>query len=249
MTSLTHWDSLLMAKNADGTPMSIEEIKTECFVLMVAASDTTSAFICPFVHHVAHDKRVLDKLMAEIDDFERRGKLTSPVAMYDETLSMPYFMACVRETLRYSPSTPMIMPRMVSKGGLQLGETFIPAGTEIGSNPYVVHRNRKIFGEDADQFRPERWLDEDRARVMERHNQAWGYGTRICLGKNIAQLETQKLCLEVSTLNMREMRVASPSEADTGHLSFFASLPSSLPHQTNLGELKTGPLKSTLTNG
>lgn len=178
--------------------MTIEEVKTECFVLMVAASDTTSAFISPFVNLVANNKRVLRKLTDEIDDFERRGLLTKPVARFDETNALPYFMACIRETLRFAPSTPMILPRMVSKGGLQLGETFLPEGTEIGSNPYVIHRNKEIFGEDADEFVPERWLDDRRAQEMEKYWQAWGYGTRICLGKNVAQLETHKLGLEVS---------------------------------------------------
>lgn len=28
-------------------------------------------------------------------------------------------------------------------------------------NPYVVHRNKKIFGQDANSFRPERWFERD----------------------------------------------------------------------------------------
>jgi cytochrome P450 len=189
----------LQAKNADETPMSIEEVKTECFVLMVAASDTTSAFICPFVNNIIQSPRVCAKLMQEIEAFEKAGRLTSPIVTFDETNEMPYFMACVKETLRFSPSTPMIMPRYISKGGLNLFGKFAPEGTEIGANPYVVHRNKAVFGDNADEFWPERWLDDpEKAKEMDRYNFAFGYGTRVCLGKNIAQLETQKLCLQVS---------------------------------------------------
>jgi cytochrome P450 len=78
---------------------------------------------------------------------------------------------------------------------------YVPGGTEIGANPYVVHRDTKIFGEDADVFRPERWLleggQEEKVREMEKYLMTFGYGTRVCLGKNIAQLETQKLCCQL----------------------------------------------------
>ena len=197
--------SLLKARNADGSLITIEEVKTECFVLMVAASDTTSAFICPFVNNICQDSRIYSKMIEEIDDFEKRNKLSSPVVKYDETNEMPYFMACVKETLRFSPSTPMIMPRYISKGGLTVNGQWIPEKTEMGSNPYVIHRDTTVFGEDADVFRPERWLgNEERAKEMEKYLQTFGYGTRTCLGKNIAQLETQKLCLQVMVVRHRQ---------------------------------------------
>ena len=166
---------------------------------MVAASDTTSAFICPFVNNVCQDPRVYSNLVREIDTFEEQSKLSSPVATFDQTNDMPYFMACVKETLRFSPSTPMIMPRYISKGGLNINGQWIPEKTEVGANPYVVHRDTAIFGEDAHVFRPERWLgDKDKVKEMDKYMMTFGYGTRTCLGKNIAQLETQKLCLQVS---------------------------------------------------
>ena len=196
--SSNSWDSLLHAQNADGSLISIEEVKVECFILMVAASDTTSAFICPFVNNIIQDQRIYNKLQAEIDEFERQGRLTSPVVKFDETNQMPYYMACVKENLRFSPSTPMIMPRYISDGGIIVDGTLIPERAEMGANPYVIHRDISVYGEDAHLFRPERWLvDHERVKEMDRYLMTFGYGTRSCLGKNIAQLETQKLCLQV----------------------------------------------------
>ncbi|CAH0054698.1 unnamed protein product [Clonostachys solani] len=193
-------DNIIAAKNEDGTPITIEEVKTECFVLMVAASDTTAAFFCGFVRYVLQTPGVYDKLMAEIDDFQARGLLSDPVPTFEEIKALPYFEACHRETLRYQPSTPMIIPRYVSDGGLELYGRHVPAGTEIGANPYVVHRNKEVFGEDADCFNPERWLrDPDTAREMDKCILTWGYGPRVCLGKNIALLETYKLLIQVNS--------------------------------------------------
>ncbi|KAK1634586.1 cytochrome P450 monooxygenase [Colletotrichum phormii] len=190
-------DNILAAKNEDGTPISVEEVKTECFVLMVAASDTTAAFFCGFVRYVLQTPGVYDKLMAEIGDFERRGKLASPVPTFEEIKAMPYLEACHRETQRYQPSTPMIIPRYVGEEGLQLYGRRVPPGTEIGANPYVVHRDKTVFGEDADVFRPERWLESpERAQEMDKYLLTWGYGPRICLGKNIALMETHKLLIQ-----------------------------------------------------
>ncbi|RAK71705.1 cytochrome P450 [Aspergillus fijiensis CBS 313.89] len=191
-------DNILSATNPDGTPITLEEVKTECFVLMFAASDTTAAFFCGFVRYVLETPGIYERLVAEIDEYDQRGDLTSPVPRYDEIKDMRYFTACYKETMRYQPSTPMIIPRYVSPGGLTLHNQHIPAGTEIGANPYVVHRNHRVFGEDADVFRPDRWLvaDPDHIALMDKCILTWGYGTRICLGKNIALLETYKLLVQ-----------------------------------------------------
>ena len=117
------------------------------------------------------------KLIAEINDFDRYLLLASPVSNSEEIKQMPYFVAYHRETLQYQPSTPIIIPRRVSAGGL-----FAPEGTEIGANLYVIQRNKGVFGEDADFFRLEQWL-EDPEKETDRYLLAWGYGTRSVLGR------------------------------------------------------------------
>lgn len=179
---------------------------------MVAASDTTAAFFCGFVRYVVQTPGVYEKLVAEIDDFDRRGLLNQPVPLFEQVKQMPYFKACHLEVTRFYPSTPMIIPRYVSEGGMDLYGVHAPAGAEIGANPYVIQRDKKMFGEDADVFRPERWLeDEARAVHMEKHILTWGYGTRICLGKNIALMETYKLMSQVNIVyNAPSVALANP---------------------------------------
>lgn len=80
---------------------------------------------------------------------------------------------------------------------------FIPPGTVIGLNPYVTGRNTSVFGPDAESFRPERWLrlsDEDtetwNARLRLQRSAAdfaFGAGSRICLGRNLAIVESYKI--------------------------------------------------------
>lgn len=151
---------------------------------------------------------IYEKLIAEIDSAEEHGLLSSPIAKYDETLALPYFMACINETLRHDAPAQTILPRYVSPGGLEAYGTIIPEGSEIGASPYIIHRDKGIFGADAHIFRPERWLEDDkRNQQMEKYGMWWGYGDRNCAGKNFAQLEMQKLCLQL----IREFEITSAS--------------------------------------
>lgn len=67
--------------------------------------------------------------------------------------------------------------------------------TNVGINAWVAHRNTTIFGDDADQFRPERWLEasEDKTKIMDQNFMPFGLGSRTCIGKNISILEINKL--------------------------------------------------------
>lgn len=71
--------------------------------------------------------------MAEVDDATRRGRLSDPVPQYDEVVAhCPYYVACVRETMRLTPSAPNIFPRLAPAEGLDLGVgRFAPGGTEV----------------------------------------------------------------------------------------------------------------------
>jgi hypothetical protein len=56
----------------------------------------------------------------------------------------------------------------------------------VGINPAVVQYDKGVFGEDAHEFKPERWLEsEGRTRAMEKAVLTFGAGTRTCTGKNV----------------------------------------------------------------
>ncbi len=168
-------------------------------MLMVAAPDTTSALICAIINNVIQHADVHSKLMSEILNATAAGALDSPVATFVQIRNLPYFTACVQETSRLFPSIPVILPRRVLQGDLVLNGRFIPGGTTIGASAAVVNRDVHIFGADAEMFRPERWLEKpDKVAQMHRHIFTWGFGSRKCMGKNLALLETYKFCVQVS---------------------------------------------------
>lgn len=92
------------------------------------------------------------------------------------------------------PAIGMLIERVVPPSGATICGSFIPGGTIVGCNAWVVQRDRSTFGEDCDNYRPERWLaDADSTHKMERAMLQFGAGTHLCLGQNIALMEIYKL--------------------------------------------------------
>ncbi|KAI4129722.1 MAG: hypothetical protein LQ338_002106 [Usnochroma carphineum] len=192
------FDSFVQTTDAKGEYIGLQAAEFECFVFTVGAQDTTAAFISAFVDHILRNPSTKTKLVKEINHFESEGSLSFPVVRYKETTGMPYFMACVRETLRLSPSVSMLLPRYVSPGGMYIGKTWVPDGTEISASPFVLHRDKQLFGDDAELFNPERWLgDVERVRLMQKYFFAFGYGSRKCIGRHLAMFEAQKFCMQL----------------------------------------------------
>ncbi|KAK5000694.1 hypothetical protein LTR66_000485 [Elasticomyces elasticus] len=124
---------------------------------------------------------------------------------------MTYLQAYIKETMRIHPALGQILPRIVPTGGVHLCGKFIPEGTEVGCNAWTVHRDRAIFGDDVDDWRPERWLDSDEHRVkeMDRYMFIFGGGSRTCMGRHIAMLELSKLVPEL--FSTYEIQLIDPS--------------------------------------
>jgi cytochrome P450 len=166
-----------------------------------AGSDTTAIALREVTWRILTHAESFEQMMAEIkkalmsrtdvEDYEK------PIT-WAESKEMTYFQALIKECLRLHPALGQIIPREVPKGGVELCGKSIPEGTIVGCNAWTVHRDRKLYGADADEFRPERWLDEDTDKVknMENLSFAFGGGPRVCLGRNIAMLEISKFIPE-----------------------------------------------------
>ncbi|KAF2157283.1 cytochrome P450 [Myriangium duriaei CBS 260.36] len=156
-----------------------------------AGSDTTAISLRAIIYYLLKNPECKQKLVDEIDTRRRTGELSDPATLA-EANAMPYLQAVMYEALRLFPATGLVMPRVVPAGGCVVAGTFLPAGTVVGANAWVLHRNREVFGDDVEAFRPEKWLKEDTGD-MHRFFFAFGSGARLCIGKNISWLEMSKL--------------------------------------------------------
>ncbi|KAK7432095.1 hypothetical protein QQZ08_001385 [Neonectria magnoliae] len=203
------------ARDENGKPLPMEYIKAEVLVVLLAGADTTGTAFQGLVKCVLTNPSVYIKLMAELDAATRDDKLSSPVPLYEEVLAhCPYYLACVHEAMRLIPSAPTIFPHLVSRGGIELDGKHVPEGTEVTANTLLVQRDVNIHGEDADVFRPERWLEsKEKAREYAKYSMTFGYGSRACLGQHVANMEMYKAPLQFfRTFRVKLCHVERPAK-------------------------------------
>lgn len=71
---------------------------------------------------------------------------------------MEYLDACVQEAVRIHPPFALPFERVVPVGGVNVMGKYLPEGVFVGGNPYVVNRHKPTFGENVEDWSPERWL-------------------------------------------------------------------------------------------
>jgi cytochrome P450 len=168
----------------------------------MAGSDSTATAIRVVLYYVAATPKVYIKFQAEIDEAIRNGTISRPIIQDREARQLPYLQACIKEGLRVHPPVASILTKVTPREGDTLDDgTFIPGGTRIGISTWATHRNKATFGEDAEVFRPERWLEAtgDHLQRMERTLEVlFGSGRYGCLGKSVAFIELNKFFVEVN---------------------------------------------------
>ena len=88
------------------------------------------------------------------------------------------------------PALGVNIERVVPASGDTIAGHYVPGGTIVGCNPWVIQRDVAIFGDYVDTYRPERWLrDAGAVKEMTRTMFQFGRGNHVSLGKNIALLE------------------------------------------------------------
>jgi cytochrome P450 len=193
----------LEARYSDGKPLTPLQRRAHVTLLIQAGADTTGTALGSILRFLVVEKSVYARAQAEIDAADKAGLLSNPI-QYEETRQhLPYFVACIKEGLRLNPPASNLFARVAPKGGKIIDGVYIPEGTEITSHAYAMQRYKGLYGEDAEEFRPERWMESEKKDFeYEAAQFTFGVGPRVCLGKDVAIMEMYKLLPEVSFRNI-----------------------------------------------
>ncbi|KAJ7915749.1 cytochrome P450 [Mycena leptocephala] len=196
--------SLLMKSNMcseEGLHLTDEELVASTSIIIFAATDTTSSSLNRFLHVIAQNPDVQDKLRAEI--------LGHPETLdHDTIVGLPYLDAVIRETMRlYPPVTPavvrqpvedIVMPLSTPVTGVDgtiMNAINVPKGTQCYIAIGASNHDKQVWGEDALEFRPERWVNGKAESVTTKLCGVYGNtmtfigGNRSCIGFKFSQLE------------------------------------------------------------
>ncbi|KAJ5578689.1 uncharacterized protein N7459_007653 [Penicillium hispanicum] len=212
----------LAAHQAHPEFMTETLVQTMAVSMAFAGSETTAISLSAVFYFLLKHPPALARLRAEIDDAGRSGHFADTdtgLVTWHESQRLPYLDACIKEAFRLHPAAGLPLERVVPEGGADIAGHFVPGGTIVGCSAWLIHMNKAIFGEDAEVYRPERWLpdaqgitgEDDRRRIKEMNGTMFqfGMGSRTCIGKNISLLEIYKLV--PSMLRRFEIQLTDPS--------------------------------------
>lgn len=100
--------------------------------------------------------------------------------------SLPYLEALVLESLRTITSVETYQPRVVPPGGCTIEGYYLPEGTVVSSQPYLINNHAAYFHSPFD-FNPDRWLvGKDECNALKNRLWTFSSGPRACIGKHLA---------------------------------------------------------------
>ncbi|KAI9987890.1 hypothetical protein PInf_024145 [Phytophthora infestans] len=178
---------------------------------LIAGRDTTAQALSWFFVNLSKEPRVEAAIRKEIEDKLSTLKAGGVPAMQDVS-ELVYLEAALKETLRLHPSVPF-EPKQAREDTTLSDGTFVPAGSAIGLATYSMGRMTQVWGPDAEEFKPERWIDSTSGKVIAVSAYkfaSFNAGPRVCLGMNLAMLE-MKLVI-VGLLSRFHVEVVSPKE-------------------------------------
>lgn len=129
-----------------------------------------------FCWNVLCRPQVYQKLVDEL-----LGADLSELVQYNEALTLNYFQACLKEAMRLQPAVGFNITRYVPDSGIEIEGNWLPPGTQVAVNAWVLHRDKDVFGDDAESFRPERWLDRSPVDLKRMERCLFQVSASICL--------------------------------------------------------------------
>ncbi|XP_065864678.1 cytochrome P450 71D445 [Euphorbia lathyris] len=159
-------------------PLSDVTIKAVIMDMFVAGVDTSAATTEWLMSELIKNPEVMKKAQAEIRE-KFKGKASIDEA---DLQDLHYLKLVIKETFRLHPSVPLLVPRECRESCVIEGYD-IPVKTKIMVNAWAMGRDTKYWGEDAEKFKPERFIDSP--IDFKGHNFEYlpfGSGRRSCPG-------------------------------------------------------------------
>ena len=168
--------ALLTARDEEGGGgLSDKEVASNVLTFILAGHETTARTLGWVLHLISRTPEVAARLHQEADAFD--------VDAPDWADRLPWTRAVIEEAMRLFPPAPTLARRAL--GPDVVGGQAIGPGTAVLISPWVLHRHDLLW-DAPEEFRPERFLPENRKSV-----DRWAYipfsaGPRVCIGAAFA---------------------------------------------------------------
>jgi cytochrome P450 len=200
-------EMLIEAQDADtGERMNDQQVRDEVSGIYGAGHETTALALTWAWHALNRHPDVLAKIRAEVDALGHDVRA-------DDLPNLPYTLAVIEETMRLYPPVPMTV--RVAFERTELGGSPIPKGDLIFLVIRNIHRHPSYWP-DPLEFRPERFLPENKSSLSRTAYMPFLSGPHMCIGNHFALMEGQLLlAMMVQKYDVTE----SPQQSDEGKMA------------------------------
>lgn len=164
-----------------------EVIRDQLMSIFTAGRDTTTSVLSYLFFELSRRPDVVTEIQREVHDLNLAD--TEQLPTWEQLRNMKYLNWSIKEALRLNPpvatnAREAVRDTVLPVGGGVDGKSpvFVTKGTNIRYIPWAIHRRKDIYGDDADDFRPERW--ETLRPTFE--YVPFNAGPRICVGQQFA---------------------------------------------------------------
>ena len=184
------------------------ELAQQALTMMAAGHETTSSTLSWCVYLLSRHPELQRRVREEV-----RKNLPSPnsgeIISAAEIDNLPLLNAVCNETTRLYPTVPVTIREVVTP--TRLLDRTLPIGTIVVLSPWAINRSEPFWGRDAQEFKPERWINDDGTC-----NNTGGapsnyalltflHGPRSCIGQGFARSELK--CLVAAVVGRYEFEL------------------------------------------
>ncbi|KAL3459282.1 cytochrome P450 [Aspergillus heterothallicus] len=177
-----------------------EGLVEQLLTIIAAGHETSASAFTWACYLLAQDQAAQDRLRSELTSVVPALLAEAPTAdtLANTLETIPYLNAVCNEVLRFNPPVPLIR-RIATTPTTILGHA-IPPGTQVLLCPHAINRSPELWGPDAGEFNPDRWISLETGRAnndggmgSNYANLTFSHGPRSCIGQNFAKAELRML--------------------------------------------------------
>jgi len=167
-----------------GEGMTDDSIVNNLITFLIAGHETTSGALSFAFYYLLKNPKALEKTKEEIDRVVGTEDITG-----EHLSKLPYVEAVLRESLRLQPTAPAMTVGALENTVIG-GKYYIKKGEPLICMFQNIQSDKAVYGEDADEFRPERMLEENFHKLPKNAWKPFGNGSRGCIGRAFAWQES-----------------------------------------------------------
>lgn len=176
-------DMLMEAVDEEtGERMSDKQLRDEVLTIFLAGHETSANTLAYMWWLLSLNPETADKISQELTTV-----LQGRTPTFEDLKQLPYCRQVINETLRLYPPAYAIERKTIAAD--QIGGYHIPKETNVIISSYVLHRMPELWGDEADQFQPERFETELVKKQPRFAYFPFGGGPRLCIGDQFALFE------------------------------------------------------------